>query len=84
MGDGIRCNSVHPGLIETPIWAQVIPGANEPMDLDAAASVRVPLKRKGVPEDIANAVLFLASADSSYMTGEEMVVDGGMTVGNPQ
>lgn len=83
MGDGIRCNSVHPGIIATPIWGQVIPGSNEPMDLDAMSAVRVPLKRKGVPEDIANAVLFLASDDSSYMTGEEMVVDGGMTVGNP-
>ena len=83
MGDGIRCNSVHPGIIETPIWGQVIPGSNEPMDLDAMSAVRVPLKRKGLPEDIANAVLFLASEDSSYMTGEEMVVDGGMTVGNP-
>ena len=84
MGDGIRCNSVHPGIIETPIWGQVVPGTNEPLDLDAMSAVRVPLKRKGVPEDIANAVLFLASEDSSYMTGEEMVVDGGMTVGNPQ
>jgi NAD(P)-dependent dehydrogenase (short-subunit alcohol dehydrogenase family) len=84
MGDGIRCNSVHPGIIETPIWGQVVPGTNEPLDLDAMSSARVPLKRKGVPSDIANAVLFLASEDSSYMTGEEMVVDGGMTVGNPQ
>ena len=84
MGDGIRCNSVHPGIIETPIWGQVVPGTNEPLDLDAMSAVRVPLRRKGVPEDIANAVLFLASEDSSYMTGEEMVVDGGMTVGNPQ
>lgn len=82
MQDGIRCNSVHPGLIETPIWGQVVPGSNEPMDLDAAASVRVPLKRKGWPEDIAKVVLFLASDDSGYMTGEEVVVDGGMTVGS--
>lgn len=83
-GDGIRCNSVHPGIIETPIWGQVVPGSNEPLDLDAMSAVRVPLRRKGMPEDIANAVLFLASDDSSYMTGEEMVVDGGMTVGTPQ
>ncbi len=84
MGDGIRCNSVHPGIIETPIWGQVVPGSNEPLDLDAMSAARVPLKRKGMPEDIANVVLFLASAESSYMTGEEMVVDGGMTVGTPQ
>ena len=84
MQDGIRCNSIHPGIIETPIWGQVVPGTNEPLDLDAMSALRVPLQRKGVPEDIANAVLFLASDDSSYMTGEEMVVDGGMTVGNPQ
>jgi NAD(P)-dependent dehydrogenase (short-subunit alcohol dehydrogenase family) len=81
MQDGIRCNSVHPGLIETPIWAQVVPGSNEPMDLDAAAALRVPLRRKGWPDDIAKVVLFLASDDSGYMTGEEVVVDGGMTVG---
>jgi NAD(P)-dependent dehydrogenase (short-subunit alcohol dehydrogenase family) len=81
MQDGIRCNSVHPGLIETPIWSQVVPGSNEPMDLDAAAALRVPMRRKGWPEDIAKVVLFLASDDSGYMTGEEVVVDGGMTVG---
>ena len=82
--DGVRCNSVHPGIIETPIWGQVVPGSNVPLDLDAMSAARVPLGRKGMPADIANAVLFLASDDSSYMTGEEMVVDGGMTVGNPQ
>lgn len=82
MQDGIRCNSIHPGLIETPIWGQVVPGSNEPLDLDAMSAIRVPLRRKGMPTDIANAVLFLASDDSSYMTGEEMVVDGGMTVGS--
>lgn len=82
MQDGIRCNSVHPGLIETPIWGQVVPGSNEPMDLDAAASIRVPLRRKGWPDDIAKVVLFLSSDDSGYMTGEEVVVDGGMTVGS--
>jgi NAD(P)-dependent dehydrogenase (short-subunit alcohol dehydrogenase family) len=82
MKDGVRVNSVHPGIIDTPIWMQVIPGSNEPPDLDAMTSARVPLGVKGMPADIANAVLFLASDESRYMTGEEMVVDGGMTVGS--
>ena len=82
MRDGIRCNSIHPGIIETPIWGQVIPGSNEPPDLDTLSALRVPLQRKGVPAEIAKAVVFLASDESSYMTGEEMVVDGGLTVGS--
>lgn len=82
MKDGIRVNSIHPGIIDTPIWGQAIPGSNEPPDLDAMSALRVPIGRKGVPADIANVVLFLASDDSSYMTGEEVVVDGGMTVGS--
>lgn len=82
MKDGIRVNSVHPGIIETPIWGQVIPGSNEAPDLDALSALRVPLGVKGVPADIANAVLFLASDESRYMTGEEVVVDGGMTIGS--
>ncbi len=82
MRDGVRVNSVHPGIIDTPIWGQVIPGSNEPPDLDALSALRVPIGRKGAPADIANVVLFLASDDSSYMTGEEVVVDGGMTVGS--
>jgi NAD(P)-dependent dehydrogenase (short-subunit alcohol dehydrogenase family) len=82
MKDGIRVNSVHPGIIDTPIWGQVIPGSNEPPDLDALSAFRVPLGVKGQPTDIANVVAFLASDDSRYMTGEEVVVDGGMTIGS--
>lgn len=82
MKDGIRVNSVHPGIIDTPIWGQVIPGSNEPPDLDALSAFRVPLGVKGQPADIANVVAFLASDDSRYMTGEELVVDGGMTIGS--
>lgn len=82
MKDGIRVNSVHPGIIDTPIWGQVVPGANAPPDLDALTAFRVPLGVKGQPMDIANVVLFLASDDSRYVTGEEIVVDGGMTIGS--
>lgn len=82
MKDGIRVNSVHPGIIDTPIWGQVVPGSNEPLDLDALSAFRVPLGVKGQPADIANAILFLASDESRYMTGEEVVIDGGMTIGS--
>jgi NAD(P)-dependent dehydrogenase (short-subunit alcohol dehydrogenase family) len=79
--DGIRVNSVHPGIIETPIWLTVAPtGSNEPPDLDAISTLAVPLGVKGLPEDIANGVLWLASDESRYVTGAELVIDGGMTV----
>ena len=82
--DGIRVNSVHPGLIETPIWITVqdalTPGANAPPDLDAMSAMTVPLGVKGWPEDIANGVLWLCSDESRYVTGQELVIDGGLTV----
>ena len=82
--DGIRVNSVHPGIIETPIWNSVLglgdPGTNAPPDLDAMSAMAVPLGVKGVPDDIANGVLWLASDESRYVTGMEMVIDGGLSV----
>lgn len=77
----IRVNSVHPGIIETPIWNTVIPGMMEAgantVDLDRI-SANTALKRTGRPMDIANGVLFLASDESDYMTGTELVIDAGM------
>jgi len=82
--DGVRVNSVHPGIIETPIWLSIVnplnPGANAPPDLDAMSSMAVPLGVKGFPEDIANGVLWLASEESRYVTGAELVIDGGLSV----
>ncbi len=81
--DGIRVNSVHPGIIETPIWLTVMPaadGSNAPPDLDAMSTMAVPLGVKGFPEDIANGVLWLASDESRYVTGAELVIDGGLSV----
>ncbi|HLK26716.1 MAG TPA: glucose 1-dehydrogenase [Caulobacteraceae bacterium] len=79
--DGIRVNSVHPGIIETPIWLQITPatGANAPPDLDAMSTVAVPLGVKGLPSDIANGVLWLASEESRYVTADELVIDGGLS-----
>jgi NAD(P)-dependent dehydrogenase (short-subunit alcohol dehydrogenase family) len=79
----IRVNSVHPGVIDTPIWTKVDagvfdPGANE-IDVEAMAQAMVPTGVLGQPLDIANGVLFLASDDSAYMTGTELVIDGGVS-----
>lgn len=80
--DGVRVNSVHPGVIETPIWMNIVPGADQPganaPNLDALSETIVPVGYKGVPEDIAAGVLYLASDDARYVTGTELVIDGGM------
>ena len=73
--DGIRCNSVHPGPVNTPFLEET---TSNPEALARRLS-RVPLGRLAEPEDIANGVLFLASDESSYMTGSELVIDGGTT-----
>ena len=81
--DGVRVNSVHPGIIETPIWESIAgmnPGVNAPPDLDAMSQMAVPLGVKGFPDDIANGVLWLASDESRYVTGAELVIDGGLSV----
>jgi len=82
-GDGIRINTVHPGVIDTPIWTKLSSsaGRNTPIDPNEVSRSGVPLGRVGQAQDIANGVLFLASDASSYMTGAELVIDGGMTGG---
>ena len=74
-GEGIRCNSVHPGPIQTPML-----GAT-PQDAERVAAQvgRVPLGRVGQPLEIAYGVLYLASDESSFVTGSELVIDGGRT-----
>jgi NAD(P)-dependent dehydrogenase (short-subunit alcohol dehydrogenase family) len=82
--DGVRVNSVHPGIIETPIWLGIVnldgSGANAPPDLDALSMMAVPLGVKGLPGDIAKGVLWLAGDESRYVTGAELVIDGGLSV----
>ena len=80
--DGVRVNSVHPGIIETPIWQDILPGApgaNAGPDLDALTSAAVPIGVKGLPSDIAEGIVWLASDASRYVTGSELVIDGGFT-----
>ncbi|SJM70730.1 glucose 1-dehydrogenase [Gulosibacter sp. 10] len=78
-GYGIRVNSVHPGYIWTPMVEAV---AGEGGDVDAGREALValhPIGRLGRPEEIANGILFLASDEASFVTGSELVIDGGYT-----
>lgn len=71
VGDGIRVNSLHPGFIDTPLTQSQDPGMN------AFVIASTPMKRAGTAREIANGALFLACDESSFMTGAELVIDGG-------
>ncbi len=73
--DGIRCNSVHPGPIATPMTEE----GRADEERHRLLVSRTPLGRYGRPEEVAYGVLFLASDESSFMTGSELVIDGGWT-----
>jgi NAD(P)-dependent dehydrogenase (short-subunit alcohol dehydrogenase family) len=84
--DGIRVNSLHPGIIDTPIWGKIPTeaqgrGQNAPIDPEERAKFATPLARAGHASEIASGVLFLASDASRYVTGTELVIDGGMNAG---
>jgi NAD(P)-dependent dehydrogenase (short-subunit alcohol dehydrogenase family) len=77
---GIRVNAVSPGPIETPIFEKSALPAEALQEMAAGIQSQVRLGRFGRPEEVANVALFLASDESSYVHGQEYVVDGGMTV----
>lgn len=70
---GIRANAICPGFIETDMTAKI------PRDIAARQKERIVLKRFGRPEEVAEAALFLASGASSYITGQTLTIDGGLT-----
>lgn len=86
--DGVRVNSLHPGITETAIWDTLIGtvedgsgGRERGPTLDKLTERAVPLGYKAAPEDIANGILWLASDESRYVTGTELVIDGGRSIG---
>jgi NAD(P)-dependent dehydrogenase (short-subunit alcohol dehydrogenase family) len=76
--DGIRCNAVCPGDIDTPLVQAYFEIADDPAALRAEIEREYPLGRIAQPQEIARAVVFLASDDSSFMSGQPLVVDGGL------
>jgi NAD(P)-dependent dehydrogenase (short-subunit alcohol dehydrogenase family) len=95
LGFPIRVNSVHPGIIDTPIWQKSIARMTSTMSTEQVAALSgqnganalsadiigqaAPMGRAGQPEEVADLVVFLASDSSSYISGQELVVDGAMT-----
>lgn len=78
-GYNIRCNSVHPTFIDTPMVRSMIDGADDPQRVEQKLARQVPLGHIGEPNDIAWGIVYLSSDESKFMTGAEFVVDGGIT-----
>lgn len=78
-GYNIRCNSVHPSFVETPMLHSMIDSARDPHKMAANCANAAPLGRLAQPIEIARTILFLASDESAFTTGAELVVDGGLT-----
>jgi NAD(P)-dependent dehydrogenase (short-subunit alcohol dehydrogenase family) len=77
--DGIRVNTIHPGPIQTPMTRAGWEGAETFGENDYVATDNAPMGRYGKPEEVAYGALYLASDESSYVTGAELVIDGGYT-----
>jgi 3(or 17)beta-hydroxysteroid dehydrogenase len=78
-GYNIRCNSVHPSFVETPMLRAMIAAGRDPVKMEANCVSAAPLGRLAQPIEVARTILFLASDESAFTTGAELVVDGGLT-----
>lgn len=76
---GIRVNTLSPGAIETPLWGRIGLEQAEVEQMASTIGEQIPMRRFGRADEMAKATLFLASDDSSYVAGAELVADGGMT-----
>jgi len=84
--DNIRVNAISPGVIQTPIFGRALRFEEERTqktldEMGQALGAFIPHNRVGTPDDIASAAVYLASKESTYVTGQNLVVDGGVTTG---
>lgn len=76
--ENIRCNTICPGDVETPMGADFFAAQPDPVAARAEVTARYPLRRFATPADVASVAVFLASDEASYLTGIDIVVDGGL------
>jgi NAD(P)-dependent dehydrogenase (short-subunit alcohol dehydrogenase family) len=81
-GLNVRCNSIHPAAILTPMWEPMLGAGPERAERMAAFVADTPLKRFGMPEEVAALAVLLASDEAAYMTGAELTIDGGILAGS--
>jgi NAD(P)-dependent dehydrogenase (short-subunit alcohol dehydrogenase family) len=81
-GLAIRCNSIHPGAILSPMWETMLGSGPEREARLAAFTRETPLRRFGLPEEVAALAVLLASDEAPYITGSELCIDGGLTAGS--
>lgn len=79
-GRRIRVNCICPGYIDTRLWDRYLESVANPTELANQTTALHPVGRRGTPQDVSEAALFLASDNSSFITGTDLVVDGGLTV----
>ncbi|HVK21890.1 MAG TPA: SDR family oxidoreductase [Actinokineospora sp.] len=80
-GTGVRANCVCPGTVDSPWVARLLDAAEDPVLARAGLVARQPMGRLGTPQEVAAAALYLASDDAAFMTGTELVIDGGLKAG---
>ena len=81
-GLNIRCNSIHPAAILTPMWEPMLGDGSDREEKMAALVAETPMRRFGLPEEVAAAALLLAGDEASYITGTEITIDGGLLAGS--
>ncbi len=81
-GYGIRCNSLHPAAIMTPMWDAMLGEGEQRARIIREVEAGIPLGKFGEPEDVAYAALYLAADESKYVTGTELHIDGGILAGS--